>query len=641
MKITNPPEFSVALGYEHYKKELEVWQLLKSCAKKEEGPLVFRTLTGKAKEAIIDLSVETIGSEEGLAKILERLDSLYLSDKDQRIFEALDTFEKYRRPPSVTMNDFILQFQKLHNVVSQYKCVYPDGVLAYRLLKSANISSEHEKLCRATISTGSWSYNSVLEQLNKIFNDVVTQSVQTSPAIKVEPVFHTRVERPMQSSRLDESVTLYDDYYDQDKYCLPLDYNERSYAEPHDEYDIYYSNTPTSYRKPYFNKRQSFQRPRGFQRPRYIDDPSARSGLRSSYSNSKSALNPKDPRGNYTTCRRCRSIYHWVEDCPHDEKSGRDSKAYYGNTVEEEIYIGLFQSNIPSSLDEITVLLGETLDMAVIDSGCPKTVCGQDWYNEYMKSRAESDSKIQSLESKATFRFGDSPPVSAIKKVLLPMNLAGKDVHLETEVVPSNVPLLLSKETMKKANARLNFDQDTINLFGVEQAMVCTSTGHYAIPIKKHSVYSANTNVSKDIQVLYTLKENADVKVVAKKLHQQFSHPAADRLIKLVKNAGVENSDLIEAIKEVGSQCDTCKVYKKSNPRPAVTLPLASEFNQTIAMDLKTYRNNEIYFMHVIDHATRFSAASVIRSKKKEVIIDKLFKHWIAHFRMSTHSALR
>ena len=38
----------------------------------------------------------------------------------------------------------------------------------------------------------------------------------------------------------------------------------------------------------------------------------------------------------------------------------------------------------------------------------------------------------------------------------------------------------------------------------------------------------------------------------------------------------------------------------------------------------------------MIDHATRYSAAAIINSKQKEVIIDKIFKHWIAIFR--THN---
>ena len=34
----------------------------------------------------------------------------------------------------------------------------------------------------------------------------------------------------------------------------------------------------------------------------------------------------------------------------------------------------------------------------------------------------------------------------------------------------------------------------------------------------------------------------------------------------------------------------------------------------------------------MVDHATRYSAAAIISSKQKEVIIDKIFKHWIAIF---------
>ena len=47
-------------------------------------------------------------------------------------------------------------------------------------------------------------------------------------------------------------------------------------------------------------------------------------------------------------------------------------------------------------------------------------------------------------------------------------------------------------------------------------------------------------------------------------------------------------------------------------------------------MDLKTY--NGFLILHIIDHATRFSTVAVIRSKEKEEIIDKIFKHWVALF---------
>ena len=47
-------------------------------------------------------------------------------------------------------------------------------------------------------------------------------------------------------------------------------------------------------------------------------------------------------------------------------------------------------------------------------------------------------------------------------------------------------------------------------------------------------------------------------------------------------------------------------------------------------MDLKQFCG--VYILHMLDHATRYSAAAIISSKQKEVIIDKIFKHWIAIF---------
>ena len=43
-----------------------------------------------------------------------------------------------------------------------------------------------------------------------------------------------------------------------------------------------------------------------------------------------------------------------------------------------------------------------------------------------------------------------------------------------------------------------------------------------------------------------------------------------------------------------------------------------------MAMDLNSFRNG--YILHLVDHATRFSAEAMIYSKKKDV------KHWIALF---------
>ena len=62
-----------------------------------------------------------------------------------------------------------------------------DGVIAYHVLKSANLSEENEKLARATITT--LTYKSMTEQLKKIFGDM-SKSLSQQVNLRVEPTFH-------------------------------------------------------------------------------------------------------------------------------------------------------------------------------------------------------------------------------------------------------------------------------------------------------------------------------------------------------------------------------------------------------------------------------------------------------------------
>ena len=61
-----------------------------------------------------------------------------------------------------------------------------------------------------------------------------------------------------------------------------------------------------------------------------------------------------------------------------------------------------------------------------------------------------------------------------------------------------------------------------------------------------------------------------------------------------------------------------------------VGFSLAHEFNETVAMDLKQFRG--AYIPHMVNHPARYSVAAIISSKQKEVIIDKILKHWIVIF---------
>ena len=87
---------------------------------------------------------------------------------------------------------------------------------------------------------------------------------------------------------------------------------------------------------------------------------------------------------------------------------------------------------------------------------------------------------------------------------------------------------------MKIANMNLDFGNETITVFGEKIPFITTTSGHYAIPITK-PVHLAN-KLEKGFISNITLasayeKSNHDI---ALKLHRQFAHAPAQKLLSLV-----------------------------------------------------------------------------------------------------------
>ena len=57
---------------------------------------------------------------------------------------------------------------------------------------------------------------------------------------------------------------------------------------------------------------------------------------------------------------------------------------------------------------------------------------------------------------------------------------------------------------------------------------------------------------------------------------------------------------------------------KKPSTRLVVGLPMATKFDEVVDMDLKMI--NSQWVLHLIDHVSRFSAASFIKSEKPDEI---------------------
>ena len=126
----------------------------------------------------------------------------------------------------------------------------------------------------------------------------------------------------------------------------------------------------------------------------------------------------------------------------------------------------------------------ESEGCGVIDTGCSTTVCGVNWLENYMGFITEYEkSCIKEESSLSTFTFGDGISVNSMKRVTLPCWIGGMKSTVVTDIVDCNIPLLLRKNSLKKAGMCLDFRNDTISTNGKTIQLRSTSSGHYVLPL--------------------------------------------------------------------------------------------------------------------------------------------------------------
>ena len=350
---------------------------------------------------------------------------------------AYRNFETLLRDDQMSFQDFVIKFESMHSNIKKYKMDLPDGVLAYRFLHSANLSEEKMQLCRATIKE--FSYAEMKAKVLSLFGDKIQSGMQ-SLNLKEEPVFYG------QNSQNDRNWG-----------SKRFDGNRRG---------------PNKHR-----------RGRG-------GDQSARGGR--GYVTPQKPQNRRGADGKVTQCAVCSSRYHWAKDCPEIPHDGQNAVAfteddgydrYDGDDgPEDDSRITLFQKC--DNDDTLKWFLGESIGCAIVDSGCSKNVAGTSWVQCFLETLDEHERKlITKQKSDSRFKFGKGSAIQSSEKIKIPVTLGNQKVFIETDVVDADIPLLLSKEALKSANTVLDFCNDRAIMFGQEQALIETSSGHYAIPL--------------------------------------------------------------------------------------------------------------------------------------------------------------
>ena len=114
-----------------------------------------------------------------------------------------------------------------------------------------------------------------------------------------------------------------------------------------------------------------------------------------------------------------------------------------GNNI-DECNVTLFSQD---TMSENKIFVAESLNTAILDTACTRTVVGKNCLKHFKDSVTDN---LQTFDSNKPFRFGDGQIIKSFNKVILPAKIGDVKCKIETEVVDADIPLLLSKTSLKK-----------------------------------------------------------------------------------------------------------------------------------------------------------------------------------------------
>lgn len=109
--------------------------------------------------------------------------------KARRQFSAFNELHNFKRAQNTGVNEFVSGFEQIYFKFTEQNMTLPDAVLAFILLRAANLRDVERKLVMSSISDVS--YGSMTSTLKKFFcDDAPAAHFALIPEIESEPVFY-------------------------------------------------------------------------------------------------------------------------------------------------------------------------------------------------------------------------------------------------------------------------------------------------------------------------------------------------------------------------------------------------------------------------------------------------------------------
>ena len=132
-------------GYEEWKKLVKMWAKFTKYEKKQQASVIaVKSLKGEARSIALAMEESELDSDEGVKKLLENLDKLYLKDQDTRDYECWKKITTYKRAENASVLSYCAEFRRLRTEAKVHKIEFSDTTFGFMLLDNANVTEEQK-----------------------------------------------------------------------------------------------------------------------------------------------------------------------------------------------------------------------------------------------------------------------------------------------------------------------------------------------------------------------------------------------------------------------------------------------------------------------------------------------------------------
>lgn len=630
MGITkDPPEFnSETIPYEQYKLELDAWTSVTDVPKEKWGKYVALSLPAKDPSDIRNkvfnglMKDGKLAGDAGYQNLVTYLDGEFGTDEIVGVFNVFEAFDTHKKEEGMTIKQFVSGFELKYKAAKNKGFPeLPQEYLMYKVIKGASLADWEEKMVHTDIDYTKKDelFKNAKAGLLKYFGSE-KQKAQNKPSTAEDKAFMLNEGKEEEAFYgRDRSGTFpsrggggWSNNRWSNNQSGQNQWRSRSQSNNYNGTNGQYGASGGFGNNGGYQQRGNngqFSNGANYQQKGQFSGQAKNFGQQNGGKPNmpQKRINQPGPDGQPKTCASCLSIRHMVKDCPDswENMRGAGNQTYYTEgqdqngggqdeqsyPVDEEGYVIMFTDGgglyTGKNIEERALLSQEAKNSLVVDTGCTATVGGQEWGDIMVDSLCEeSKKKVEKLPSNRVFYFGGGETLRSQGKWRIPVEIAGTKVMLETDIVTSKIPCLLSRKDLKAMGCNIDLVNDKITLFGNTVDMDLTTAGHYAVEAR-------DPHVPEQVFIGQIIGDYEEKTQRVVKLHKQFAHPKKEPFTQLLKDAQEYDDTVQDILNKIYDKCQICIESSKTKARPVVSMPLATEFNECVAMDLKIHNEGE------------------------------------------------